>query len=185
MIKNEIEIKNRWTGNVLFEYEKENNTIKDTLEQAISEVVYLRDADLRGTDLVGASLYGANLRDADLRGADLRCAYLGGAYLGSANLEGANLEGAYLYLSDEEIGNIEEIIKKYENDTLKIKSTYINKNVIPTRWNCSWKYGLIIDEYETFELNKKEKEFDLENATENEKYLYEMINKMKEENNDK
>ena len=49
---------------VLFEYEKENNTIKDTLIEAVK-----RDADLRGADL----------RDADLRGADLRGAYLRGA----------------------------------------------------------------------------------------------------------
>ena len=31
MTKIKIEIKNRWTGSVLFEHEKENNTIKDTV----------------------------------------------------------------------------------------------------------------------------------------------------------
>ena len=30
-----IEIKNRWTGNILFEYLSENNTIKKTLSEAI------------------------------------------------------------------------------------------------------------------------------------------------------
>ena len=75
-MKLKIEIKNRWTGSVLFELEKENNTIKDTLEEAVKS----------GANLVGANLDGANLGGA----------YLGGAYLGGANLGGANLGGAYL-----------------------------------------------------------------------------------------
>ena len=69
MTKIKIQIKNRWTGSVLFEYEKENNTIKYTLTEAVKS---------------GADLGGAYLRDADLRGADLRGAYLGDAYLGGA-----------------------------------------------------------------------------------------------------
>ena len=44
-------------GNVLFEYSKEGNTIKDTIKEAIK---------------CGADLRGADLRDADLRGAYLR-----------------------------------------------------------------------------------------------------------------
>ena len=69
MTKIKIEIKNRWTGSVLFEYEKEDNTLKDTLLAAIKS-----GADLRGADLRGAYLSGA-----DLRGAYLRGAYLSGA----------------------------------------------------------------------------------------------------------
>ena len=69
MSKIKIEIKNRWTGEILFEYEKENNTIKDTLVEAVS----------RGADLSGAYLRGAYLSGADLSGADLRGAYLSGA----------------------------------------------------------------------------------------------------------
>ena len=63
-MKLKIQIKNRWTGLVLFEYEKENNTVKDTLIEAVKN-----GADLRGADLCGADLYGADLRGADLRGA--------------------------------------------------------------------------------------------------------------------
>ena len=48
MIK--IQIKSIW-GEVLFEYEKENNTLKDTLEEAVK----------RGANLTRANLYGANL----------------------------------------------------------------------------------------------------------------------------
>lgn len=49
-------------GSVLFEYSKENNTIKDTL----------CEANLRGANLCGANLCEADLCEADLYGADLR-----------------------------------------------------------------------------------------------------------------
>ena len=78
-------------GNVLFELTKENNTTKDTIEEAVR-----RGANLDGAYLRGAYLVGANLRGANLRGANLRGAYLDGAYLDGANLRGANLRGAYL-----------------------------------------------------------------------------------------
>jgi len=74
-MKTKIQIKTV-LGKLLFEYEKENNSIKTTLIEAVD-----RCADLRG---------------ADLRGADLRGAYLGGAYLGGADLRGADLRGADL-----------------------------------------------------------------------------------------
>lgn len=96
-----IEIKGRWTGSVLFEYESEDNTIKRTVEEALNSGADLRDADLRDADLCGANLCDANLRGADLRDAylrdaDLRGANLCGAYISSANLRGANLRGAYI-----------------------------------------------------------------------------------------
>ena len=104
MIK--IQIKSIW-GAILFEYEKENNTMKDTLMEAVRKCADLSGADLsgaylRGANLSGAYLSGANLRGADLRGADLSGAYLRGADLRGADLRGANLSGAYLsgaYLS--------------------------------------------------------------------------------------
>jgi hypothetical protein len=85
-----IEIRNRWTGSVVFEYTKEGNTITETVLDAIR-----RGADLRGADLRGADLRGADLRDADLCGA-----YLCGAYLCGADLCGANLRDADLYGAD-------------------------------------------------------------------------------------
>jgi hypothetical protein len=93
MIK--IEIKNIFTGSVIFTYEKENATIKEAVAQAVKE-----GADLEGADLEGANLEGADLRGANLRGADLRGANLRGAYLRGANLEGADLYGADLYGAD-------------------------------------------------------------------------------------
>ena len=64
-----IQIKTKWFGSVLFEYEKENNTIKDTLIEAVKKGTYLRGADLTGAYLTGAFLTGAFLTGADLTGA--------------------------------------------------------------------------------------------------------------------
>ncbi len=80
-MKTKIEIKSVF-GNVLFEFEKENNTIKDTLVEAVKRGVDLRGADLQGAYLRGADLRGAYLQGADLRGADLRGADLRGADFG-------------------------------------------------------------------------------------------------------
>ena len=91
-----IEIKNRWTGNILFEYLSENNTIKKTVSEAIKSEANLRRANLRGADLCGADLRGADLCGADLCGADLRRANLRRANLCGADLYGADLCGADL-----------------------------------------------------------------------------------------
>ena len=66
MTKIKIEIKNRWTGKVLFEYEKDENTMKDTVMAAVEARADLRGADLRGADLRGADLTDAVLTDAVL-----------------------------------------------------------------------------------------------------------------------
>lgn len=104
-----IKIKNRWTGDTIFEYEKENNTVKDTVVEAVRQgkslcdadlfLANLRNADLCGADLRRAYLYYADLRDADLCGANLRGTNLRGADLsyadiGNADLCAANLRGA-------------------------------------------------------------------------------------------
>lgn len=96
-----IEIRNRWTGSVVFEYTKEGNTITETVLDAIR-----RDTDLYSADLCNADLRGSNLRcanlcdvdlcDANLCGADLRGADLYGADLCDANLRDANLRDADL-----------------------------------------------------------------------------------------
>ena len=79
---------------VLFALEKENNTIKETLEQAVKENANLEGADLRNANLEGADLINSNLEGADLRNADLEGADLRNADLRNANIEGANLKGA-------------------------------------------------------------------------------------------
>ena len=104
-MKIKIEIKHYLKGDVLFEYEKENNTLKDTLIEGVKRGAdlcgaNLYGADLRGADLYGADLSNANLRDADLYGADLRDADLYGADLRGADLRDAGLRGADLYGAD-------------------------------------------------------------------------------------
>jgi hypothetical protein len=93
MIK--IQIKSIY-GSILFEWESENNTIKETVEKAVKEKADLRSADLRSADLRSANLSSANLRLADLRSADLRSADLSSANLSSANLSLADLRSANL-----------------------------------------------------------------------------------------
>ena len=94
-----IEIRNRWTGSVVFEYTKEGNTITETVLDAIRRGANLRDANLRDADLRDANLRDANLCDADLCDANLCGANLCGADLYGADLRGANLrdaKGCYL-----------------------------------------------------------------------------------------
>ena len=91
-----IEIKSRFSLEVLFSHECEDNSVAITLAAAINAKANLRSADLRSADLGGADLYGANLGGANLYGADLYGADLYGADLRSANLYGANLRSADL-----------------------------------------------------------------------------------------
>lgn len=103
---------------VLFEFKKENNTVKDTLVEARIRGVSLRNAnldgadisgaDLHGIDLQGASLYNANLRGANLCGANLYGADLHKANLCWVNLSEANLRGANLHGADFSEANLYE-----------------------------------------------------------------------------
>ena len=107
------EIKNRWTGEVLFSCEipdgMESGMIaRHAFETAIAEDANLRDANLRGADLEDANLRDANLRGADLRGADLEDANLRGADLRGANLEDANLRDANLEDANLRGANLED-----------------------------------------------------------------------------
>ncbi|MHB9161524.1 MAG: pentapeptide repeat-containing protein [Nitrosotalea sp.] len=63
----------RWiTGSILFEFEKENNTLRDTIVEANLYGADLRGADLHEADLRVADLREANLYEANLYEADLR-----------------------------------------------------------------------------------------------------------------
>ena len=86
--KIKIQIKSVF-GDVLFEYEKENNTVKDTVEEAVRQKVNLNGANLYRANLDGASLNGASLNGANLYRANLNRANLNEASLYRANLDGA------------------------------------------------------------------------------------------------
>jgi hypothetical protein len=77
-----MEIKNRWSGEVLFQ--GDFDSMKDCVLAALRSSI----------NLSGAYLRGANLSSADLSSAYLSGAYLRGAYLSGANLSGADLSGA-------------------------------------------------------------------------------------------
>ncbi len=81
-----LQIKNRWTGSILFEFETENNTIKKTLLEAVKQGSDLRGSDLRGSDLRGSNLRGSDLRGSDLRGSNLRDSDLRGSNLRDSDL---------------------------------------------------------------------------------------------------
>ena len=98
-MKTKIQIKS-YMGNLLFEYEAEDNTIKKTLQGAVLRGAVLQAADLQNADLRGADLRDAVLRDADLRGADLRDADLRDAVLQNADLRDADLRDADLRDAD-------------------------------------------------------------------------------------
>ena len=68
-MKTKISIKTIY-GSLLFEFEKENNTVKDTVIEAVKNKTDLRVAHLRGADLTGAHLTGADLAGAYLTGAN-------------------------------------------------------------------------------------------------------------------
>ena len=104
IMKTKIEIKSVF-GHLLFEFEKENNSVKETLLKAIKSganliganlsCANLSGANLIGANLIGANLSNANLSNANLSGANLICADLIGANLSGANLSGADLSCAY------------------------------------------------------------------------------------------
>ena len=65
-----IHIKNRWTGEII--YSSTKTTMKDAVEEAVSNDYDLRYSDLRGSDLSYSNLSGSKLSDSDLRGSKLR-----------------------------------------------------------------------------------------------------------------
>jgi len=91
---NKIEILNRFTREVIFSHESENNTINLTDASTVKSGINISGANLRYANISGADLRGANISGADLRGADLRGANISGANLRCTNISGADLSGA-------------------------------------------------------------------------------------------
>ena len=140
MSKVKIEIKSWFSGDVLFEYESDNATMKKAVEAAVDDNADLSGANLSGADLSGANLSGADLRDANLSGADLS-----GADLRDADLSGADLRDAAIYYSDGNfdvnyrrgyflsLTNLEEIETEMHHDVKSCR-----------RWSFTWKNVLRI-----------------------------------------
>ena len=111
-----MKILNRYTNEVIYE-DKEIETIRELVEQAIKSGARLKGADLKGADLSSADLNGLNLSSADLSGSNLNNACLNNACLSSADLRGACLSSADLRGADlsSAVGNNREIITLFIN----------------------------------------------------------------------
>ena len=166
-MKTKIEIKSVF-GDLIFEFEKENNTIKDTLLEAIERGANLRGADLRGANLRGANLYGADLRGANLRGANLRSANLRGADLYGADLRGAdlygaNLRGANLYGADDNVmGKIEDWMSHDNIGSRKSRTLFFKTDKgIFVQCGCFFGYleKFVTKVKETHQGNKHERDY--------------------------
>ena len=141
-MKTKIEIRSVF-GRVLFEFEKENNTVKDTLMEAIKG----------GADLRGADLHDANLSSADLRGADLRDANLSGADLSSANLSSAkNIPFIPTYLPE---GEFIAWKKLPNNLVVKLKVLEDSKRSRATGDKCRCDKALVV-EFQNLDGTKSE-----------------------------
>ena len=93
-----IEIKHRFTGNIICGGDFEN------LQEAVENNKYnLSNANLSYANLSNADLSNANLYNANLSYADLYNAYLYNAYLSNADLSNANL--SYANLSNANLSN--------------------------------------------------------------------------------
>ena len=93
-----LQIKNRLSGNVLFELKCAS--LRLCVEAAVSAGADLSGANLSGSDLSEANLSGANLSGSNLSGSNLFRANLSRADLSWANLSGADLTGATLTGAD-------------------------------------------------------------------------------------
>ena len=130
MSKVKIEIKSWFSGDVLFEYESDNATMKKAVEAAVDDGADLSGADLRSADLSDANLSDANLSDADLSDANLRGANLRGTaiYYSDGNFDVNYRRGYFLSLT-----NLEEIETEMHHDVKSCR-----------RWSFTWKNVLRI-----------------------------------------
>jgi len=121
-----IEIKNRWSREIIIRGKYEN--IKDCLEK--NRTANLSEADLFGADLSEAYLSEANLFRAYLSEANLFRAYLSGAYLSGANLSGVK---DYVNLYD----FAQEIIHRQSIETFTTKEWAVLGQIFVHRlcWN--------------------------------------------------
>jgi len=145
MSKVKIEIKSWFSGDVLFEHESDNATMKKAVEAAVDDNANLSGANLRDADLSGADLRDADLSGANLSGANLSGADLSGADLRDADLSGADLRDAAIYYSDDNfdvnyrrgyflsLTNLEEIETEMHHDVKSCR-----------RWSFTWKNVLKI-----------------------------------------
>ena len=146
-------------GNLIFEYDCENNTIRKTVEEAIKQNISLNSANLRSANLSLANLRSAdlslaNLRLANLSSADLSLANLCSANLRSADLSLANLSSADLSLADLSLANLSLAnlrsadlrsadLRSADLSLANLRSANLSSADLPIF--CKWNYSIIND----------------------------------------
>jgi hypothetical protein len=95
----QIEIKNRWDGTVIYAGKYAN--IGEAVRAAVAKRVSLRNSDLSNSDLRDS-----DLRNSDLRGSDLRNSDLSGSDLSGSDLRGSDLRGSDLRNSDLRVSDL-------------------------------------------------------------------------------
>ena len=157
-MKTKIEIKNRFTGKIIFEFETENNSVKETVKEFIRQELAkgkvsadLRSADLRSADLSYADLRYADLSSADLSYADLRSANLSYADLRSADLSYANLSSADLRYADLRSANLRYAYLRSAK----------NKETANIPLFCKWSFSILGDKIQIGCEARTKKEWDL------------------------
>ena len=123
MSKVKIEIKSWFSGDVLFEYESDNATMKKAVEAAVDD---------------NADLSGADLRDADLSGAAIYCS--------DSNFDVNYRRGYFLSLT-----NLEEIETEMHHDVKSCRRwSFTWKNVLRIK---SWKLKPVAGSFEAVAKN--------------------------------
>jgi hypothetical protein len=143
--KIKIEIKSIF-GKILFTYEKESNTIKDTVLEAIKQNADLSSADLSSANLSFADLRFTNLRFTNLSSANLRFTNLSSADLSSANLSSANLSSANLRFTNLRSANLSSANLSFADlrfTNLRFTNLRFAKNWQNTEWANQAKQNIL------------------------------------------
>jgi len=148
-MKTKLQIKSIF-GNLLFEYESDNNSILTTLKEAIEVDADLRYANLSNADLSNADLRYANLRyanlsNADLSNADLRYANLRYANLRYANLSNADLSNADLRYANLRYANLSNADLSNADLSGADLSNAENKELACMPQFCKWSHSILGD----------------------------------------
>jgi hypothetical protein len=143
-MKTKLEIKNRFTGNIIFEFETENNSIKKTVQEYIKQELASGKwcADLTHADLTDANLTHADLTDANLTHADLTHADLTHANLTDANLTHANLTRADLLRFKSDLWRV---LLMYKNEIGGLKQSILDGKIDGSKYSgtCACLKGTI------------------------------------------
>lgn len=89
-----IQIKNKTNNSIIFQHDEDNNTLKKTLELAVSQNVNLTNADLKFSDLQGATLSGGNFTSADFLYSNMKNCSLTNCNFSNVIFKFVNLNGA-------------------------------------------------------------------------------------------